>query len=110
MAAGLVSHNFTVASGVSFTVLSWVPDTSTPNANAKPIHALFDTGGSEILTAAQVTTLLASLAAGATSIAKAEDVASANADVGVPSMAIQKATPADTAGTDGDYAMLQISG
>jgi hypothetical protein len=49
------------------------------------------------------------ITAGATSIAKAEDVASANADVGVPAMAIQKATPADTAGTDGDYAMVQMS-
>lgn len=51
----------------------------------------------------------ATLAAGATNIAKAEDAASANADVGVPAMAIQLATPADTAGTDGDYAMLQMS-
>lgn len=47
--------------------------------------------------------------AAATSIGKAEDVASADADVGVPAMAIQKASPADTAGTDGDYAMLQMS-
>jgi hypothetical protein len=50
-----------------------------------------------------------SLAAGASAIAKAEDVASADGDGGVPSMAIQKATPADTAGTDGDYSMLQMS-
>lgn len=49
------------------------------------------------------------LAAGAAAIGKAEDVASADADVGVPAMAIQKATPADTGGTDGDYAMLQMS-
>lgn len=49
------------------------------------------------------------LAAGATAIAKAEDVASADADVGVPSMAVQKATPANTAGTDGDYEFLQMS-
>lgn len=51
----------------------------------------------------------ATLAAGATNIAKAEDVASANADVGVPAMAVQKATPANTAGTDGDYEFLQMS-
>lgn len=50
----------------------------------------------------------ATVAAGATTIGKAEDAASANADVGVPAMAIQKATPADTAGTDGDYSMLQM--
>lgn len=47
--------------------------------------------------------------AAATSIGKAEDSASADADVGVPAMAIQKATPGDTAGADGDYAMLQMS-
>lgn len=50
-----------------------------------------------------------SLAAGATAIAKAEDVASADADVGVPAMAVRKATPANTSGTDGDYEMLQMS-
>lgn len=50
-----------------------------------------------------------SLAAGATNIAKAEDVASADADVGVPAMAVRKATPANTSGTDGDYEMLQMS-
>lgn len=46
---------------------------------------------------------------GATNIGKAEDSNSVSADVGVPAMAIQKATPANTAGTDGDYAMLQMS-
>lgn len=50
------------------------------------------------------------ISAGATAIAKAEDVASAGADVGVPAMAVQKATPADTAGTDGDYEFLQMKG
>jgi len=41
-------------------------------------------------------------ATGATSFAKAEDDASANADVGVPAMAVRKATPANTSGADGD--------
>lgn len=50
-----------------------------------------------------------SIAAGATAIAKAEDVASADADVGVPAMAVRKASPANTSGTDGDYEMLQMS-
>lgn len=49
------------------------------------------------------------VATGAASIAKLEDVASADADVGVPAMAIRKATPANTSGTDGDYEMLQMS-
>lgn len=51
----------------------------------------------------------ATVAAAATNIAKAEDVASADADVGVPAMAVRKATPANTSGTDGDYEMLQMS-
>lgn len=51
----------------------------------------------------------ATIAAGATTIAKAEDVASADADVGVPAFAVRKATPANTSGTDGDYEPLQIS-
>lgn len=49
------------------------------------------------------------LAAGAAAIAKAEDVASADADVGVPALAVRKATPANTSGTDGDYEFLQMS-
>lgn len=49
------------------------------------------------------------VAAGATSFVKLEDVASADADAGVPAMAVRKASPANTSGTDGDYEMLQIS-
>lgn len=51
----------------------------------------------------------ATLAAGAAAIAKAEDTASADADVGIPAMAVRKATPANTSGTDGDYEFLQMS-
>lgn len=65
--------------------------------------------GVQRITLASDDPAVAQLTAGATAIAKAEDAASANADVGIPAMAIQKATPADTAGTDGDYAMLQMS-
>ena len=49
------------------------------------------------------------IAAGATSIAANEDDASADLDRGVKVMAVQKATPANTAGSDGDYEMLQMS-
>lgn len=41
---------------------------------------------------------------------KKEDVASADGDAGIPAMAVQKATPANTGGTDGDYEFLQMSG
>jgi hypothetical protein len=59
--------------------------------------------------AALTATSAVTVAAAATNIAKAEDVASADADVGVPAMAVRKATPANTSGTDGDYEMLQMS-
>lgn len=42
-------------------------------------------------------------------IAKAEDVASADGDVGVGMLAVRKATPANTSGADGDYEFAQIS-
>lgn len=62
--------------------------------------------GSLIAILKRVRTLLG---AGAAMIAKAEDAASANADVGVPAMAIRKATPANTSDADGDYEMLQMA-
>lgn len=49
------------------------------------------------------------IAAGATSFVKLEDVASADADAGVPALAVRKATPGNTSGTDGDYEFLQMS-
>lgn len=48
--------------------------------------------------------------AGATNIAKAEDTAFANADVGAAVMAVRQDTPGNTSGADGDYEFLQISG
>lgn len=40
---------------------------------------------------------------------KAEDAASADGDLGTVAMAVRKATPANTSGTDGDYEPLQVS-
>lgn len=68
-----------------------------------------DNAGSLTVDNAGTFAVQATIAAAATSIAKAEDAASASADVGVPAMAIQLATPTDLAGTDADYAMLQMS-
>ena len=68
-----------------------------------------DGGGSLTVDNGGTFAVQATVAAGATNIAKAEDDASANADVGVPAMAVRKATPANTSGTDGDYEMLQMS-
>lgn len=62
-------------------------------------------------TLATVTTVstVSALGNGTTGPQKAEDAASANSDVGIPAMAIRKATPGNTSDTDGDYEMLQIS-
>lgn len=49
------------------------------------------------------------IATGATSIAANEDDASANLDTGVKVLFVQQSTPADTAGTNGDYMMPQMS-
>jgi hypothetical protein len=68
-----------------------------------------DNGGSLTVDNGGTFAVQATVEAGATNIAKAEDVASADADVGVPAMAVRKATPANTSGTDGDYEMLQMS-
>lgn len=68
-----------------------------------------DNGGALTVDNGGTFAVQATVAAGATNIAKAEDVASADADVGVPAMAVRKATPANTSGTDGDYEMLQMS-
>lgn len=84
-------------------------------------HVIADSGSTTAVTQATASNLnatvvgtgtfavQATLAAGATSIGKAEDDASANADVGVPAFAVRKATPANTSGADGDYEALQIS-
>jgi hypothetical protein len=42
MAAGLVSHNITTATGVTFAVVSWVPDTSAPDVGAVPVARITD--------------------------------------------------------------------
>jgi hypothetical protein len=44
----------------------------------------------------------------AANLGKAEDAASAGGDTGVGMLAVRKATPADTSGTDGDYEFLQM--
>lgn len=65
-------------------------------------YEMLQASGGRLWTSAVVT-------AATTSIGKEEDVASANADVGVPAMAVRKGSPANTSGTDGDYEFLQMS-
>lgn len=58
MAAGIVYHALTASVGVTFDVGQWVPDTGSPDDNAVPIHIAFDTAGTEVWTAAKITTML----------------------------------------------------
>jgi hypothetical protein len=45
MAAGLVSHNYTTAAGVTFGVLGWVPNTASPDVDVKPAVLLMKSDG-----------------------------------------------------------------
>ncbi len=76
---------------------------------ATPIDTAGSDGDYEFLQIKNGRLWVSSPPAGATSIAKAEDVASADADVGVPAMARRTLSPTNTSGTDGDYEMLQMS-
>lgn len=54
-------------------------------------------------------TVMASDFVGTSGYMKKEDVASVDGDAGVGMLAVRKATPANTSGTDGDYEFLQVS-
>lgn len=54
--------------------------------------------------------VMASDFVGTSGYMKKEDVASADGDAGVAMLAVRKATPANTSGTDGDYEFPQMSG
>ena len=97
------SGTWTVQPGNTANTTAWKVDASSV---AVPVT---DNSGSLTVDNGGTFAVQATVAAGATNIAKAEDVASADADVGVPAMAVRKATPANTSGTDGDYEMLQMS-
>lgn len=93
----------------SITVDGTVAISGTVTTSVSGTVAVTDNSGSLTVDNNGTFAVQATVAAGATNIAKAEDVASADADVGVPSMAVRKATPANTSGTDGDYEFLQMS-
>lgn len=61
------------------------------------------------MTEASAAAILAKVTAAAASFVKLEDVASVDGDAGVPALAVRKATPANTSGSDGDYEFLQMS-
>lgn len=102
--ASTQSGTWTVQPGNTANTTAWKVDgsavTQPVSLASVPSHAVTNAGTFAVQ---------ATLSAGSTAIAKAEDVASADADVGVPAMMVRKATPANTSGTDGDYEFLQGS-
>jgi len=122
-ASATSASNIVDSSGVAYSGSNPVPVTGTivvSSVTATTAQAIVDSTGvqysgsnpvpvSGAVTNTGTFAVQATVAAGATNIAKEEDAASADADVGVPSMAVRKATPANTSGADGDYEMLQMS-
>ncbi len=50
MAAGIVYHNITTSSGVTFTIACWVPDTTAPDVGAIAVNALVNSAGTPLAT------------------------------------------------------------
>ena len=90
-----------------------MPTVTVAQATASALNAtIVGTGTLAVqaaITAAASSIAAGAIAPGATSIAANEDDASGNLDTGVKILAVQKATPADTAASDGDYMMPQMS-
>lgn len=114
MAAGLVYHNIVTApSGGSFTFAGWAPNTSSADANLLPVAmginnagAPWDFGSGTGGSATQRMLIDTSqLGADPT---KQQDAAATGADPGIPALARRTATPANIAGTEGDYEWLQV--
>lgn len=127
-----MADNITLNAGSGGAVLMTDQDASAPQAHAQMIKLVFgaldtftlvtsstglpvgdaggsltvDDGGSSLTVDGTVT---ATLGNSTTGPQKAEDVASADGDVGIPALAVRKATPANTSGSDGDYEFLQMS-
>lgn len=82
--------------------------------NAQVVGLVAFSGADDAKTAADIpgdatNGLMVQIPPGSGMIAKAEDAASADGDVGVPAMARRTATPANTSGTDLDYEMIQMN-
>lgn len=86
-------------------VVALSPNSPIPTGSNVIGHVVADSGSTTTVTGNVAVTL----ASGAATIAKTEDSASADTDVGVPALAIRKTTPANLSGTDGDYEFLQVS-
>lgn len=101
--AAVQSGTWTVQPGNTANTTAWLV---TGTGGTFPVT---DSGGSLTVDNNGTFAVQATIAASATSIGKAEDSASADGDVGVPALAVRKATPANTSGSDGDYEFLQMS-
>lgn len=88
MAAGIVYHNITTATGVTFALACWVPDTASPDVGAIPVSLPVNLSGVPLW--------------------RAEDAGHTSGDHGVPILGVRNDTPGALAGTDLDYAPLQF--
>lgn len=88
MAAGIVFHNITTASGVTFSLACWVPDTAAPDVGAIPVSLPVNLSGVPLW--------------------RAEDTGHTSGDHGVPILGVRQDTLAALAGTDLDYAPFQL--
>lgn len=86
-------------------------DTNSGNKSAGTLRVVLATDQVNLTSALNVTSVITAITPGvaATSLGKAEDAVSADGDVGVGMLAVRKASPANTSGTDGDYEFLQMS-
>lgn len=101
---------------VEFAGTAAATNNGTANAQTQRVTIASDSTGQVTVAAGSATmgsiaSITTSITPGtaAANLGKAEDAASADADVGVAAMAVRKATPANTSGTDGDYEPLQMS-
>lgn len=88
MAAGIVYHNITTASGVTFTIACWVPNTAAPDVSAIPVQLPINSSGTPmdlgsgtggtatprvIIDSSQFSALGATVKASSVSVARATD-------------------------------------
>lgn len=106
--ATLTAETTKVIGTVNLSAAQTLANVTTLGTITNVVH-IDDNSGSLTVDNAGTFAVQATVAASAANIAKAEDTAFADLDVGVPAMAIRKATPVNTSNTDGDYEMLQIS-
>lgn len=117
MAAGLVSHNITTAAGVTFAIVSWVPNTGAPDVGAVPVAMITDgtdvaqvtANGLSVDIAASIGLSVTSLVpgTGAGNLGKAEDGTHTSGDTGTMALAVRQDAESALA-ANGKYIPLSV--